>query len=77
MRNMVKTAFVVGVMGLGISSAHAGGWIADHIIKPIAGEHAAREADKIHEHLGKPLDSVAQAAAAAAAAAAAGAAGTK
>jgi hypothetical protein len=71
---LVKTAFVVGIMGISLSSAHAGGWIADNIIKPIAGEHAAREADKIHEQLGKPLDVAAQAAAEAAAAAAAGAA---
>lgn len=41
-----------------IQSAHAGGWIADNIIKPVAGKHAAREADKIHERAGKPLDRV-------------------
>ena len=38
------------------NSAQAGGWIADNIIKPIAGERVAREADKLHEQLGKPGD---------------------
>jgi hypothetical protein len=41
-----------------LQSAHAGGCIADNIIKPVAGNHAAREADKIHEQVGKPLDKV-------------------
>jgi hypothetical protein len=58
-----------GLIGLAtMQSAHAGGWIADKIIKPVFGEHAAREADKVHEKLGKPLDKAAEAAAAAAAA---------
>jgi hypothetical protein len=54
------------------TAAHAGGWIADNIIKPIAGEHAAREADKIHEQLGKPGDKIVDAAKTAVGAAAAG-----
>ena len=72
---LVKTALIVSVMGLGVPSAHAGGLIADIFIKPVLGPHAAREADKIHEQLGKPLDKAAQAAEAAAAAAAAAAVG--
>jgi hypothetical protein len=68
---LVKTALIVGVMGLGAPSAHAGGFLADTFIKPIFGKHAAREADKVNEQLGKPVDKVAQAAEAAAAAAAA------
>ena len=71
---LVKTALIVSVMGLGVPSAHAGGLIADGL-KPFIGPHAARELDKIHEKLNKPLDAAAQAAVAAAAAAAAAAAG--
>ncbi len=70
------SALIVGAM-VASAPAHAGGWIADNIIKPIAGEHAAREADKIHEQLHKPLDKAAEAAVAAAAAAAAAAVGAK
>jgi hypothetical protein len=55
-------AALVGVAMIASVPAHAQGWIAQHIIKPIAGEHAAREADKIHEKAGKPLDAIAKAA---------------
>jgi hypothetical protein len=66
MRKIVIPALIVA------SGAQAGGWIADNIIKPVFGEHAAREADKLHERLGKPLDQAAEAAATAAAAGALG-----
>jgi alpha-D-ribose 1-methylphosphonate 5-triphosphate synthase subunit PhnG len=66
-----KKIAAAGLISLAaLQSAHAEGWIAKHIIKPVAGEHAAREADKLHEQAGKPLDEVAKAAEAAAAAAA-------
>jgi hypothetical protein len=58
----MKTITKVVAAGLiclsAVQSAHAGGWIADNIIKPVFGEHAAREADKLHERAGKPLDQV-------------------
>lgn len=76
----MKKSFSLLIVGALIASAsapaRAGGWIADNIIKPIAGKHAANEADKVHEKLNKPLDQVAKAAADAAAAAAAAAAAT-
>lgn len=67
----MKKVIAAAALGLATmsSSAHAGGWIADNIIKPIAGKHAAREADKVHEQFGKPGDKVVDAAKAAAAAA--------
>lgn len=65
MRKMLVAAAALGLIAVGSSQAYAGGWIADNIIKPIAGEHAAREADKVHEQLGKPLDKVSDAAKAA------------
>jgi N-formylglutamate amidohydrolase len=70
-RELMKKMIAVAALGLTTmsSGAHAGGWIADNIIKPIAGKHAAREADKVHEQLGKPGDKVVDAAKAAAAAA--------
>jgi hypothetical protein len=77
----MKTTAKIAAAGLvslaALQSAHADGWIAEHIIKPVAGEHAAREADKLHERAHKPLDAIAKAAedAAIAAAAAAAAAG--
>jgi hypothetical protein len=52
-------------MGAHASAAQAGGFLADTFIKPFFGDHAAREADKIHEKLGKPLDAVGKAATAA------------
>ena len=58
MKNIAKIA-VAGLVSLAaLQSAHAGGWIADNIIKPVFGNHAAREADKIHEQASKPLDQV-------------------
>jgi len=36
----------------------SGGWIADNIMRPVFGDYAAREADKVHEQIGKPLDNV-------------------
>ena len=62
MSTLTKIA-MAGLMGLfTLQSAYAGGWIADNIIKPVFGSHAAREADKVHEKLGKPLDKAAEAA---------------
>lgn len=59
----IASALVLSAVMMSVSApAHAGGWIAKHIIKPIAGKHAAREADKIHERLGKPLDQLLKAA---------------
>jgi len=60
MGNFVKHAVAVGATALIISattapSVHAGGLIAD-LLKPVIGEKAARELDKKHEELGKPLD---------------------
>jgi len=58
-KKTVAKIVVAGLVSLAaFQSAHAGGWIADNIIKPVAGKHAAREADKIHEQAGKPLDNV-------------------
>ncbi len=73
MNTKIFSTLIVGAL-VASAPAHADGWIAQHVIKPIAGDHAAREADKIHEQLNKPLDQVAKAAAEAAAAAAAAAA---
>ncbi len=57
--NMIAKAAAAGLISLtAVQSAHAGGWVADNLIKPVFGEHAAREADKIHERAGKPLDMV-------------------
>jgi hypothetical protein len=79
MKTIAKIAAAGLVSLAALQSAHADGWIAEHIIKPVAGEHAAREADKLHEQARKPLDAVAkaaeEAAIAAAVAAAAAAAG--
>jgi hypothetical protein len=58
MKTIAKIAAAGLVSLAALQSAHAGGWIADNIIKPVAGEHAAREADKLHEQAGKPLDQV-------------------
>ena len=70
MRKMaIATLALASIVALS-NGAQAGGWIADNIIKPVFGAHAAREADKVHEQLGKPLDKAAEAAAAAAVAAA-------
>jgi hypothetical protein len=72
MDTLTKIA-TAGLIGLAtVQSAHAGGFLADTFIKPIFGAHAAREADKVHEKLGKPLDKAAAAAAAARGAAAGG-----
>ena len=38
------------------ANANAGGWIADNIIKPIAGEHAARAADQWNAQNGNVVD---------------------
>lgn len=66
--NAISKATAITALILSTSAAtHAQGWIAEHVIGPIAGDHAAREADKIHEHLGKPLDHVVPAVAGAAA----------
>jgi hypothetical protein len=71
MNTFAKIAVALGVT-FGIApAAHAGGFLADIFIKPLFGDHAAREADKVHEQLGKPLDKAAEAAKAAALAAAA------
>lgn len=50
-------AMAFGVL-VDASAANADGFIARNIIKPLFGEHAAREADKLHEQVGKPLDKV-------------------
>jgi hypothetical protein len=65
LRKIVVATAVGGA--LAASPAHADGWIAQHIIKPVFGDHAAREADKVHERLGKPLDAARDAAIATAA----------
>jgi hypothetical protein len=67
-------AALIGVVMIASAPAHARGLIAKHVIAPIAGKHAAREADKQHEKAGKPLDVIAKAARDAAVAAAAAAA---
>ena len=77
MSTFTKIAVALGITFGAASAAHAGGFIADTFIKPLFGAHAAREADKVHEKLGKPLDKVAKAAKAAALAAAAAAAAGK
>lgn len=58
MKTIAKVVAAGFVSLAAVQSAHAGGWIADNVIKPVFGDHAAREADKIHEQAGKPLDSV-------------------
>jgi hypothetical protein len=49
MRKMFIIALALAPIVTLSSGAQAGGWIADNIIKPVFGEHAAREADKVHE----------------------------
>jgi hypothetical protein len=67
MRKMFIIALALAPIVAAPSGAQAGGWIADNIIGPVFGEHAAREADKLHEQLGKPGDKLIDAAKAAAA----------
>jgi hypothetical protein len=57
MTTLKKTALALLLVVAGGSVAHAGGLIAD-LVKPVIGEHAARELDKAHERIGKPLDAV-------------------
>ena len=67
MRKILIIALALAPIVTLSSGAQAGGWIADNIIKPVFGEHAAREADKVHEQLDKPGDKLIDAAKAAAA----------
>lgn len=65
MGNFVKRAVTVCTTALVISgtaapSVHAEGLVAG-FLKPFIGEEAARELDKKHEELGKPLDKAAAA----------------
>jgi hypothetical protein len=58
MTTLKKTALALGLVVMaGGSVAHADGFIAG-LVKPFIGEHAARELDKAHENIGKPLDAV-------------------
>jgi len=73
MRKITIAALALAPLVAMSNGAQAGGWIAEKIIKPVFGDHAAKEADKLHEQLGKPGDQVVDAAKAAAVAAAAAA----
>ena len=53
---IIATMLAVAALSAQTNNVHAGGWIADKVIKPVFGKRAAREADKLHELAGKPGD---------------------